>query len=252
MGPTAASRTPDRDRLARAQRGGGMTDTRPVTLLIAALGGEGGGVLTDWIVAAAEASGLPVQSTSIPGVAQRTGATTYYVEIFPTPLAQLGGKRPVLALAPGVGDVDLVVARELLGAGRAIMNGFVTPDRTLLIASVSRVYLTVEKMQMADGRYDSERLLKAAEQNAKGRILFDMAAAAKETGAIVNAVMLGALAGSGRLPVPVQAFEAAIKHDGKAVEANLRGFRAGFAAAREQLPASLPRNGDRKSTRLNS
>jgi len=223
-----------------------MTDAaRPFTLLIAALGGEGGGVLTDWIVSAAEHSGLAVQSTSIPGVAQRTGATTYYVEIFPTPIAQLGGRRPVLALAPGVGDVDLVVASELLEAGRAIANGFVTADRTLLIASVSRVYLTVEKMQMGDGRYDSERLLKAAEQNAKERILFDMETAAKQSGAIVNAVMLGAIAGSGRLPLPVEAFEAAIKHDGKAVEANLRGFRAGFAAAREQLPASLPRSAKR-------
>jgi indolepyruvate ferredoxin oxidoreductase beta subunit len=222
-----------------------VSDARPFTLLIAALGGEGGGVLTDWIVSAAEASGLPVQSTSIPGVAQRTGATTYYVEIFPVPLAELGGRRPVLALAPGVGDVDLVVASELLEAGRAIANGFVTKDRTLLIASVSRVYLTVEKMQMADGRYDSERVLKAAEQNAKERILFDMETAAKQAGAIVNAVMLGAIAGSGRLPVPTEAFEAAIKGDGKAVEANLRGFRAGFAAAREQVPASLPRSSKR-------
>src|ERR1043165_4772375 len=166
-----------------------VNDTRPVTLLIAALGGEGGGVLTDWIVSAAEACGLPVQSTSIPGVAQRTGATTYYVEIFPVPLAKLGGKRPVLALAPGVGDVDLVVASELLEGGRQISLGFVTADRTLLIASVSRVYLTVEKMQMGDGRYDSERLLKAAEQNAQARILFDMETAAKQAGAIVNAVM---------------------------------------------------------------
>ncbi len=124
-------------------------------------------MLTDWIVSAAEQCGLPVQSTSIPGVAQRTGATTYYVEIFPVPLADLGGKRPVLALSPGVGDVDVVVASELLEAGRAISNGFVTADRTLLISSTSRVYLTVEKMQMADGRYDSERLIKAVGQNAK-------------------------------------------------------------------------------------
>src|SRR5579885_2169110 len=35
--------------------------TRPITLLIAALGGEGGGVLTDWIVAAAAKAGFPVQ-----------------------------------------------------------------------------------------------------------------------------------------------------------------------------------------------
>ena len=52
-------------------------NVRPLTILIAALGGEGGGVLTDWIVAAAASQNFPVQSTSIPGVAQRTGATTY-------------------------------------------------------------------------------------------------------------------------------------------------------------------------------
>jgi indolepyruvate ferredoxin oxidoreductase beta subunit len=222
-----------------------VTEARPVTLLIAALGGEGGGVLTDWIVSAADACGLPVQSTSIPGVAQRTGATTYYIEIFPTPLAELGGRRPVLALSPGVGDVDLVVASELLEAGRAISMGFVTADRTLLLSSTSRVYLTVEKMQMADGRYDSERLAKAVAQNAKEHLLFDMEAAAKQAGAIVNSVMLGAIAGSGRLPIPAEAFEAAIKRDGKAVESNLRGFRAGLAAAGDQLPASLPRSSKR-------
>jgi indolepyruvate ferredoxin oxidoreductase beta subunit len=222
-----------------------VTDARPFTLLIAALGGEGGGVLTDWIVSAAEASGLPVQSTSIPGVAQRTGATTYYIEIFPVPHAQLGGKRPVLALSPGVGDVDMVVASELLEAGRQISLGFVTTDRTLLIASTSRVYLTLEKMQMGDGRYDSERLAKAVAQNAKDHLLFDMEAAAKKAGAIVNSVMLGALAASGRLPIPAEAFEAAIKHDGKAVESNLRGFRAGFEAAQANTPATLPPPGKR-------
>jgi indolepyruvate ferredoxin oxidoreductase beta subunit len=217
-----------------------VNETRPVTLLIAALGGEGGGVLTDWIVSAAEACDFPVQSTSIPGVAQRTGATTYYIEIYPVPRAQLGGKRPVLALAPGVGDVDMVVASELLEAGRQISLGFVTADRTLLVSSMSRVYLTLEKMQMADGRYDSERLAKAVAQNAREHLLFDMEAAAKRAGAIVNSVMLGAIAGSGRLPISVEAFEAAVKRDGKAVESNLRGFQAGLDAVRDQLPARLP------------
>src|SRR3569623_325618 len=136
-----------------------MTATRPITMLIAALGGEGGGVRTNWSVSAAEAAGFPVQSTSIPGVAQRTGATTYYIEIFPKAVSELGGKRPVLALAPGVGDVDIVLASELMEAGRAIANGFVTKDRTLLIASLSRGYISTEKMQMGDGRYDSERLM---------------------------------------------------------------------------------------------
>jgi indolepyruvate ferredoxin oxidoreductase beta subunit len=207
--------------------------TRPITLLIAALGGEGGGVLTDWIVAAASRAGLPVQSTSIPGVAQRTGATTYYIEIVPVPWRELGANRPVLALAPGVGDVDVVVASELLEAGRAIAAGFVTPDRTLLIASTARSYLVVEKMAMGDGRYDSARLTQAVEDHSQEHLLLDMDALSKQSGAMINAVMLGIIAGCERLPISAASFEDAIRADGKAVDANLKGFRAGLKAVQQ-------------------
>jgi indolepyruvate ferredoxin oxidoreductase alpha subunit len=209
-----------------------QSSARPLTVLIAALGGEGGGVLTDWIVAAAESQNFPVQSTSIPGVAQRTGATTYHIELVPTPASKSDKRRPILALAPGVGDVDLVVASELMEAGRAIAGGFVTPDRTTTIASTSRSYLVVEKMAMGDGRYDQQRLLQSVEKNSKSTLLLDLEAIAHEAGAMINAVMLGAIAGAGALPIPAESFEAAIRADGKAVEANLRGFRSGFAAAR--------------------
>jgi len=203
---------------------------RPLTLLIAALGGEGGGVLTGWIVAAAGALGFPVQSTSIPGVAQRTGATTYYIEIFPTPWRELGDKRPILSLVPGAGDIDVMVASELLEAGRAIAGGFVTPERTTLIASTHRMLAMTEKMAGGDGAFDMGRLLKAVEEHARSHALFDMEATARQSGSVISAIMLGAIAGSGRLPIPSAAFEAAIRAEGKAVDANLRGFTAGLAA----------------------
>src|SRR5580704_6746741 len=235
LGPIGESRTPTpqpsplRGEAVRLSEPQG--NVRPLTVLIAALGGEGGGVLTDWIVAAAASQGFPVQSTSIPGVAQRTGATTYHVEMVPE-RQSASAPRPVLALAPGVGDVDLVVASELLEAGRAIASGFVTPDRTTTIAALSRSYLVVEKMAMSDGRYDPERLVAAVEKNSQKTLLLDLEAIARESGAMINAVMLGTIAAAGTLPIPADAFEAAIRADGKAVETNLRGFRAGFAAAR--------------------
>src|SRR3979411_1343696 len=190
-----------------------MTTPRPIAMLIAALGGEGGGVLTDWIVSAAASAGYPVQSTSIPVVAQRTGATTYYIEILPVTFAALGGKRPVLALTPGGGDVDVVVASELMEAGRAIGNGFVTPDRTVMIASTHRSYAIAERMAMGDGRYDVGRLVPASPTHA-GRLteavwppprrlrLFAMAGPAQGPGAMTNAVMLGAIAAADALPIP--------------------------------------------------
>jgi indolepyruvate ferredoxin oxidoreductase alpha subunit len=213
---------------------------RPLTMLIAALGGEGGGVLTDWIVAAAESQNFPVQSTSIPGVAQRTGATTYHIEMVPA-AAGKDERRPVLGLAPGIGDVDLVVASELMEAGRAIAAGYVTSDRTTTVASLSRSYLVTERMAMGDGRYDHSKLIAAVEKNSKQSLLLDLEAIARESGAMINAVMLGAIAGAGALPIPPEAFEAAIRADGKAVNANLRGFHAGLAAAPGgSRPAAAP------------
>src|SRR5271169_1053779 len=217
---------------------------RPITLLIAALGGEGGGVLTHWIVSAAEQAGFPVQSTSIPGVAQRTGATTYYIEIFPVPTRELAGKRPVLALTPGVGDIDVAVASELLEAGRVVASGFATPERTHLIGSTSRFYAMDEKITMGDGRFDQDKLIKTVNDNARDTLLIDMDALAKQSGSIINAVMLGAIAGSGRLPLAVEQLEAAIRADGKSVEGNVRGFRAGLAAARAKAP--LAKTPDKK------
>ena len=192
---------------------------RPITLLIAALGGEGGGVLADWILSAAAAQGYPVQSTSIPGVAQRTGATTYYLEIYPARAAELGERRPVMTLAPAPGCVDVMVASELLEAARALQNGFVTPDRTTLIASTHRIYTTVEKMAMGDGRLDSERLLRAAQALSKRALLFDMYKLASDAGTVISATLFGALACSGTLPLPRAACEATIRASGKGAEA---------------------------------
>ena len=181
-----------------------------------------------------------MQSTSIPGVAQRTGATTYYIEIFPRPWRELGGKRPVMALSPGIGDVDVVVASELLEAGRTVAAGFVTPDRTLAIASTHRSHAIAEKIAMGDGRLDVDEARRRGRRTMRAkRSCSTWMRSRASAGAMINAVMLGAIAASGRLPMPVEAFEAAIRADGKAVEANLRGFAAGLAAARGRAPRSL-------------
>ena len=211
---------------------------RPICILIAALGGEGGGVMADWLIDAAAQCGFPAQSTSIPGVAQRTGATTYYLEVFPAKEADLGSRSPVLSLTPSPGNVDVMVASELIEAGRAMQNGYVSPERTTLIASTHRIYATIEKMQMADGRFDSERVIAAARELAKQAVLFDMRKLAQESGTVINAVLFGAIAGSGILPLPRAACEQAIRRGGRGAEASLRGFAAGFeiAAGTRQAP----------------
>src|SRR5690348_7550261 len=117
----------------------------PITVAILAMGGEGGGVLADWLLDVAERAGYYAQTTSVPGVAQRTGSTIYYLEMFPESAARAAGKDPVFALMPVPGELDVVIASELMEAGRAIQRGLVTPERTTLIASTHRVYSMTEK-----------------------------------------------------------------------------------------------------------
>jgi indolepyruvate ferredoxin oxidoreductase beta subunit len=206
-------------------------ERKRITIAVLALGGQGGGVLADWIAEVGTHGGYVAQSTSVPGVAQRTGATVYYIELFPEAQTSGGRGEPVLALMPLPGDVDIVVASELMETGRSILRGFVTSDRTTLIGSTHRVYAISEKSAMSDGRASGERILEAAQERAKRFIGFDMDAVASRHGSVISSVMFGALAGSGALPFPRSAFEQAIRAGGKAVESNLAAFAAGFEAA---------------------
>ena len=202
--------------------------TQPISLLICALGGEGGGVLTEWIIATAHHAGYAAQSTSIPGVAQRTGATTYYVEVFPTPISQLGGKRPVFSLNPVPGALDAIVSSELLETTRQIGNGMATADRTRVITSSTRTFTTMERMQLGDGRIDSERLLGVVQMHSRAHHVFDMGAVAREAGTIVSAVMLGAVAGSELFPFKRSDYEAVVSEGGGTSAASLCGFAKAF------------------------
>ncbi len=217
----------------------------PITLLVCALGGEGGGVLTQWLVETARHAGYACQSTSIPGVAQRTGATTYYIEVFPVPLARLGGKRPVFSLNPVPGALDAIVSSELLETVRQIAAGMSSPERTAVITSSARTFTTQERMQLADGRADSAELMRVVQSFSREHHVFDMDALAKEAGTVVSAVMLGALAGTELFPFERTDYENAVRAGGgNAAAASVRGFARGFESVRTRAPvggaASLP------------
>jgi indolepyruvate ferredoxin oxidoreductase beta subunit len=213
---------------------------QPIKIAILAMGGEGGGVLADWIVDLGESNGHLAQTTSVPGVAQRTGATIYYVELYPERQAEADGALPVFALMPLPGDVDVVLASELMECGRAVQRGLVTPDRTTLIASTHRVYSIAEKSALGDGRVDSAALIAHAEAAARRFIRFDMAEAAERAGSVISAVLFGALAGTGVLPFTREQFEATIERGGVGVKPSLQAFAAAYEHAAGTAGASAP------------
>jgi indolepyruvate ferredoxin oxidoreductase beta subunit len=203
-----------------------VSDAKLLSLLIPAVGGQGGGVLSEWIVDAATIEGHLVHGTSIPGVAQRTGSTSYYVELF------TGAEPPVFSLYPVPGALDVLLAPELLEVGRMIELGFPSPSRTTIIASTHRLYSIHEKVATGGGVYDTGRLTDAARAFSRALVAFDALAVSREHGTEVNAVLLGALAASGALPIGALAYRAAIEGKGVGVAANLKGFEVGLDLAR--------------------
>jgi len=220
---------------------GELSSIKPLSIAILAMGGQGGGVLTDWIVALAEAQGYVAQSTSVPGVAQRTGATIYYVEM----LRARGGAPPILSLMPTPGDVDIVIAAEMMEAGRSILRGLVTPDKTVLIASTHRSFAVSEKEVPGDGIGNPVTVVDAADFAAKRTIAFDMEALAVQNGSVISSALFGALAAAGVLPFDRSAFEATIKSGGRGAETSLKAFNAAYDRAREK-PRDAVAAGPRK------
>ena len=206
---------------------------RIIKLAVLAVGGQGGGVIADWIVALAESNGWYAQATSVPGVAQRTGATIYYIEMTPAT-----ARTPVLSLMPAPGDVDIVLASELMEAGRALQRGLVTPGRTTLIASSHRIHAVSEKSVPGDGLARPDAVIAAARKHAARFLFADLETIAQRHGSVISASLFGALAGAQVLPFSTESFETAIRSHGKGVIQSLAAFREGLAAiTQDETPA---------------
>ena len=208
--------------------------TSSIRIVVAALGGEGGGVLAKWIADLADHEGYMSQTTSVPGVAQRTGATIYYVEIFPREQTEAVGALPVMSMFPTPGDVDIVICSEIVEAGRMIQRGFVTPDRTILVTSTHRVFGIAEKEAMGSGMVDKEAIIEVALARAKTCIGFDMLETARKFDSVINAALFGALAQTGALPFRRGSFEETIRRGRIAVASNLQTFAASYELAKQQ------------------
>ncbi len=209
-----------------------------IKLAIFAVGGQGGGVLNSWIVDLAERNGFVAQATSVAGVAQRTGATIYYVEILPK-----SDRAPVFSLAPSENDVDILIAAELMEGGRALMRKFISPGKTKVIVSTHRQLATVEKVVPGDGTADGTTVLAALQDQADALLAFDMHAIAEDAGTVVSAALFGALAGSRALPFGVEAFHETVRASERGVDRSLAAFDQAYAIATgaQESDAKKPR-----------
>ena len=205
-----------------------QTKSDLIKVLIPAVGGQGGGVLTEWLVQAFFVEEYDVQGISLPGLSQRGGSTVYYLEAYPS--AEARDKQIIFAQFPVPGEVDVIVAQEFLELGRALELGYGS-DKTTIVTSTHRVYSTLEKMPIGSGIYSEENLRKIASGFSSRLIEIDALKLSKENGMdelAINAILLGALSASGAIPVSRESFLKAIDQVGVAVKTNKRAFEVGW------------------------
>ncbi|MGD9652876.1 MAG: indolepyruvate oxidoreductase subunit beta family protein [Candidatus Dadabacteria bacterium] len=199
-----------------------------IKIMVPAVGGQGGGVLTEWLVQAFFLEDYDVQGISLPGLSQRGGSTVYYLEAHPRP--ETDDKPIIFAQFPVPGEVDVIISQEFLELGRALQLGYGS-DRTTIVTSTHRIYSTLEKMPIGSGIYSDENLRKIATAFSSKLIELNALQLAKDNGMddlAVNAILFGALAASGSIPLSKASFVSSIEKVGVAVKTNLRGFEVGW------------------------
>ena len=162
-------------------------------------------MLAEWLVdTAARMRAIAAQSTSIPGVAQRTGATTYYVEVFPVPRRELGGTQAGASASTRCPARSTCSSRPSCSRPRArSATAWRRRERTL------RPHL--DQPHADDGREDAARrrprrrratcstLVRA--HSRERQVLRHGRGRAREPAPSISAVLFGAIAGSGVLPL---------------------------------------------------
>ncbi|PCI04991.1 MAG: indolepyruvate oxidoreductase subunit B [Flavobacteriaceae bacterium] len=206
----------------------------PLKIVLIAIGGDGGGVLTSWIIKMCENKGYWAQSTSIAGVAQRTGSTVYYIEAIPLKDITINGvlQTPVLAQMPGPFDVDIVMTTELLEAGRALQRKFVS-KKTTLIFSTHRNLAIAEKEKPGDGISESNAVFELTNKYAKECLYGNLKLIADKNKSVISASMFGALAASGATPFSKEDFLETITKGGIAVQQSTANFEESYTHIKE-------------------
>lgn len=219
--------------------------TEPIKIALLAVGGDGGGVLTGWITKLAEDNGYWAQYTYIAGVAQRTGATVYYIELFPLKKLQNDGKlkTPVLSQMPAPQDVDILMATELMEAGRSIQRGFVS-KKTTMIFSTNRNLAIREKENAGDGIADGEKIFEMTDKYAKNSLFGNLKLIASKNGSIISSSLFGALAASETLPFKKEDYIKVIESGGKGIKQSVNSFNEAYQYIKDFIAQPKPYNAD--------
>lgn len=192
-------------------------------IVLAGVGGQGTLLAAEIIGSAALEDGLNVRVSEIHGMAQRGGAVVSNVRI---------GER-VLASTVLEGQAHVLLGFEPL---ETIRNLKYASERTLVVMSDERV--PPAELALRGVKYPSMReVIDKVKSFTEDVILVEAARLAREAGSSLaqNSVLIGALAGTGKLPVKTETLIHALKElvPRKHVDTNVKAFRLGYDSVKK-------------------
>ncbi len=200
-----------------------VTKTKELNIIICGVGGQGVILLSELLGSAAVIDGVALKGSEVLGMAQRGGSVFSNI--------RLGGE----ALAPMTpqGKCDIIIAVEPSEALRNIQ--YLARNGVVVLNAQKVLPFTVF---LGKSSYPSLKQIETGLNRVTKRIItIDATALAQQAGSLqsANVVMLGALYGTGLMPITVATAKAAIlgRFKGKVGEINIKAFDLGYEAARQ-------------------
>jgi indolepyruvate ferredoxin oxidoreductase beta subunit len=208
-----------------------MKKKQSLRVLIGTVGGQGGGVLSDWLIHGLLNANWNAVSIGLLGLSQRAGTVTYYCEASSDKESKV-----VNSMFAVPGDVNLFIGQELLELGRLLSSGYASED-CVIVGNLGRTYTTLEKMPSEAGVYDSSIIVEAAESlSPSNNYLIDAPAfvtANNLQNLTSNAFLLGVVVASKVIDLPPDPFVKAIEDSEVNVKGNIQAFHLGYRMFKE-------------------
>lgn len=194
-------------------------------ILITGVGGQGVILMSELLGKSAVRDGLRVRGSEILGMAVRGGSVTSIIRI---------GDEVYGPLIP-MGKCDVLIGME---PSEALRNITYLSKSSLVIVNIAvTIPFTVS---LGQSKYPSLEEILEKLSNASGRVVkLDAAQIAQEAGSLLttNIVMLGALFGTGKLPIGIETIKETIRRrfPAKTAPVNIKAFDLGYQTCQQAL-----------------
>ncbi len=202
-----------------------MVNKKVLEVIICGVGGQGVVLMSELLGTAAVKGGIGVKGSEVLGMAQRGGSV----------FSNLRLGDDIYSPLTMEGKCDILLAVE---PSEAIRNIQYLSRSSIVILNTTKV-LPFTVFLGQSGYPEINEILEKLNKVSERVIALDASQIAKEAGNVqtTNVVMMGALFGTGLLPISVDIAKDVVKNrvPAKAIDANLKAFDMGYEEVRKQL-----------------